>query len=89
MKKVFILVCDWVADYENGVDFIDAFESKDSAVKALKDFVKNEKETTWISDYLEDMDFDEYEETEDTFRAYAKDYRYCTDVYIVEKTTKK
>lgn len=89
MEKVFIIVCNWAMGVEQGVDIVSAFETKDSAVKALKDFVANEKETSWISDYLDDMSFDEYEETEDSFTAYARDYTYKTNVYIVQRIVKK
>jgi hypothetical protein len=86
-KKVFIFRCDWVICGDSGHDNIAVYSNKESACKALRNFVENEK-TTSLSDFfsngelIDKSNVDDYEVREDYFLFTTKCGEWILEVSI-------
>lgn len=90
-QKIYILRCDWYVCGESGHDTIAVYNNKLNAIKALKNFVENEKATS-LTDFfnngeLIDMyDVDDLEVRlevrDDYFLFISKCGEYNIEVYI-------
>ena len=86
-QKVYILRCDWYVCGESGHDNIAVYNNKPSAIKALKNFVENEKDIS-LTDFfyngeLLNMDnVDDLEVRDDYFLFTTKCGEYNIEVSI-------
>ena len=86
-KKVFILRCDWNICGDSGHDNIAVYSNKESACKALQNFVENEKTTSltnFISngELIDKTNVDDYEVREDYFLFTTKCGEWILEVSI-------
>lgn len=88
-KKVFILRYDWAINGESGFDNIAVYSDKESACKALQNFVENEKITS-LTDFfsngelIDKTNVDDYEVREDYFLFTTKCGEWILEVSIEE-----
>lgn len=87
-KKVFILRCDWVVCGDSGHDNIAVYSNKESACKALQNFVENEKTTSGLTNFfsngelIDKTNVDDYEVREDYFLFTTKCGEWIVEVSI-------
>lgn len=86
-KKVYILRCDWCVCGDSGYDNVAVYDNKLSAIKALKNYVKNEKVTS-LADFFSNEELisnnnvDDYEVRDDYFLFTTKCGEYNIEVSI-------
>ena len=85
--KIYILRCDWYVCGDSGHDTIAVYNNKLNAIKALKNFVENEKATTLANFFndkglLDICDVDDLEVRDDYFLFRTKCGEYNIEVYI-------
>ena len=86
-QKVYILRCDWIICGDSGHDNIAVYSDKESACKALQNFVENEK-TTSLTDFfsngelIDKTNVDDYEVREDYFLFTTKCGEWILEVSI-------
>lgn len=85
--KVYILRCDWYVCGDSGHDTIAVYNNKLNAIKALKNFVENEKTTT-LANFFNDKglidihNVDDLEVRDDYFLFTTKCGEYNIEVSI-------
>jgi hypothetical protein len=86
-QKVFILRCDWCICGDSGHDNIAVYSNKESACKALQNFVENEKMSS-LTDFfsngelIDKTNVDDYEVREDYFLFTTKCGEWISEVSI-------
>lgn len=90
-NNVYLLMCNWRANGEDGTDVVNAYTTNELAEQALKNFVSEEKKNTWLSDYFEncsqeptDDDYDAFECDNKYFMFATNGYTLLTEAYIQE-----
>lgn len=91
-KEVFVLRMDWRCRHDESNDVLGVFDTKEKAINALANVVKQEKEDSWIAHYVKDgvvvppsADSEELWDVVDTpgeFSVSNFDYSYYTSVWI-------
>lgn len=86
-KKVFILRCDWCICGDSGHDNIAVYSNKESACKALQNYVENEKISSLDvffenGELLDKHNVDDYEVREDYFLFTTKCGEWILEVSI-------
>ena len=86
-QKVYIIRCDWQVCGDSGHDNIAVYNNKPNAIKALKNFVENEKQTS-LAEFFADSNLisydnvDDYEVRDDYFLFTTKCGEYIIEVSI-------
>jgi len=90
MEKVYVLVEDYVYDFEREVKTT-IYSTKEKAKKAMENTIKEEKEDSWLTNYIdEEGNFDNdvvVENGRDSIDIYpdGRASEYETHIYIEEK----
>jgi len=90
MDKVYVLVEDYVFDFEREIQTT-LYSTKEKAQKAMADTIAHEKESSWLAKYLdEEGNFDEdiaVEEGKDSIDIYpdGRASEFETHIYIREE----